>query len=343
MERFRRIREKISFRPLVSLVLVFFGVVCFSGCSSSTKEIGEPVKPVVKRYRDEVPVVMPINDDLFYQAVVSISSLIDTAEDSTCYKLYALTPGDFSKEKMEKLRSLEKIRDNCRFEFIDMDDKANNPLAPNIDVKLYKFAIVSALLGTVKKCIYLDPTTLVCGDLAKELFREFNLSGKYVAGVKGCYDFIRDKEAYLDKLSLENFDHYIDPAILLFNLEDLRKDKVMDKFKVFLQSSEDNAVENRSLDRDVLNSQCGPDKILILPLKFNVCPHRSVKHGESEFSLIFSQKEWEGANSAPIVVNFLDAPGPWEDFNAYSSGKWWGYAKSTGFFEEFENRFLLKK
>ncbi|MDR1467406.1 MAG: hypothetical protein LBI55_03200 [Oscillospiraceae bacterium] len=321
-------------------LLVFFSLLFVIGCGSNLQENQESARPVIKQYQDEISVAMPINEDFFYQAVVSISSLIDTASDKTHYKIYALIPEDFRKEQIEKLRSLEKIRDNCRFEFINMNDEANNFLAKDfLGIDFYKLAVSTALLKSVKKCISLHPSTLVREDLSDK-FHEVGLSDCYVAGVPGFCDFVENEEDYLQRLSIENFDYYINSGFLIWNLENCRKDKIADKFKSFLIDNKDSIEGNKFLDQDAINSVCS-NKIFILPLAFNVFPNKKVNYNDTKFSARFSEEEWKSSNDSPKVINFSDDGGPWVNFNLKEAATWWNYARNTEFFNEFQDRYLF--
>jgi lipopolysaccharide biosynthesis glycosyltransferase len=141
-----------------------------------------------------IPIVIALDDNYLYPAVVSMSSMLQNANPETFYQIYAMVPGEFKDESRQKLGSLgETFAENCEFNFVNMADAFNDTAVCRYLTKVcyFRLKIPSMLPATVHKCIYTDVDTVICKDLT-ELF-EFDLGD---GGIWEEFRIIKDCPKY---------------------------------------------------------------------------------------------------------------------------------------------------
>ena len=113
------------------------------------------------------------------------------------------------------------------------------------------------LLPKLTKVIHLDVDTIVCDSL-KDLWN-IDVSGKWIAAVP-------EYTAVHSQLKLYG-DIYYNAGVMLINLQQMRKDNIMDTMAKFL-----NEVPQPFADQDAWNKYgIEQDKIVVAPVRFNEC------------------------------------------------------------------------
>ena len=116
-------------------------------------------------------------------------------------------------------------------------------------IAAYYRLILPELLPNINKIIYLDGDTLTLDDL-KEMY-DINMDNYYY---KGFLDI------YIEEF-LPNNNNYICSGVLLINLENLRKDDIINKMYDYMIKNNDNLEHH---DQTIINGVCS-EKIGILP------------------------------------------------------------------------------
>lgn len=201
---------------------------------------------------------MGCTKDWYKYLVVDVYSLLKF--NTNVKKIYLfLETGD-----IKKIKYLEQIRNKYNVEiniinFSNYMDKYLDDKSPNKDTIYSNFCFSRLVLSDFikeDKVIYLDTDTIVRKDISR--LWKLNIDDYYVAGVKD-YGVMDDN--YLQSLNLSG--KYINSGVVLFNLNKIRKDKIVDKwFKLI------NSKKLLYPDQDALNIICS-DYELYLPSMYN--------------------------------------------------------------------------
>ena len=179
-----------------------------------------------------IPISMSLNNDYIYPTIIAITSILENAYSYTKYDFYILYTSNFLKENKDKLKKLEKKYPNkCSINLINMTNFKfkNAKLSHHIKtIAAYYRLILPELLPNINKIIYLDGDTLTLDDL-KEMY-DINMDNYYY---KGFLDI------YIEEF-LPNNNNYICSGVLLINLENLRKDDIINKMYDYMIKNNDN-------------------------------------------------------------------------------------------------------
>ncbi|GHV28823.1 hypothetical protein FACS189481_0270 [Clostridia bacterium] len=293
---------------------------------------------------NNIPIVITIDNNYVWPAIVSMTSMLENAKETTSYHIHVLISGDFLEENKQKLLSLKSAYKNCDISFFDMGNEFDNFQPDNgvtIDwitkVVFYRLRVPS-VLSNIQKCIYLDTDTLIREDLS-ELY-DIDVSDYYVAGVADGmrwrgHNHTRIK-SYFSAIGLPDAKHYINAGILLMNLKEMRKNNLEKRFAEFVDIKVNKEKIAAYADQDAINVVCY-DKILDLPIKYNVMlscidfitPYK--KNGYAK--LCQSEEEWEKGIKNPVVMHYALQNKPWKNFCPHMVD-WWEHAAKTAFVKE---------
>lgn len=210
---------------------------------------------------------------------------------------------------------------------------------PHITKPTYYRLIISKLLSdTVTKCLYLDTDIIVLDDL-RTLY-EMDFEDSYVIGGK-CSELIANvarQKKYADYLQISDMNSYVNAGVLLFNLEELRKNKMSD---IFLKSSTQNWI---CQDQDVIN-RCCYGKIKIFDYRYNIY---SFAFGVNSNWLesTFKKEEIDTAMDKPAIIHYATKEAkPWFNLMGSKVDLWWLFAKQalpSDMFDAFYRRALFE-
>lgn len=131
-----------------------------------------------------------------------------------------------------------------------------------------------------------------------------------------------DKQARADYLGIPDMDTYINAGVILFNLKEIREDKLVEEF---LQCAKNGW---RCQDQDVLN-KCCYNAIKIFEFQYNIY---SVAYGYKKEWLknVFEETEIENALNNPAIVHYATKVAkPWMNINAIKGKEWWNCAENA--------------
>lgn len=210
---------------------------------------------------------------------------------------------------------------------------------PHITKPTYYRLIISKLLSdTVTKCLYLDTDIIVLDDL-RALY-EMDFEDSYVIGGK-CSELIANvagQKKYADYLQIPDMNSYVNAGVLLFNLEELRNNKMCD---VFLKSSTQNW---DCQDQDVINNCCY-GKIKIFDYRYNIYSFAfGVNSNWLESTL--KKEEVDTAMDKPAIIHYATKVAkPWFNLMGSKVDLWWLFAKQalpSDMFNDFYQRALFE-
>lgn len=186
----------------------------------------------------------------------------------------------------------------------------------------FRLIISKILDDSITRCLYLDTDIVVLDDLRTLYGMDFEES--YVIGGK-CSELIANatrKQKYADYLQIPDMDAYVNAGVLLFNLEELRKNIMSD---VFLESSMQNWI---CQDQDVINSCCY-GKIKLFDYRYNIYSFAfGVKRNWLESTL--KSEEIDAAMDKPAIIHYATKEAkPWFNLMGSKVDLWWSLAKQA--------------
>ncbi len=271
-----------------------------------------------------IPIVVSPDNNYVIPTYVLLHSLIKNKSSKDNYDIIILT-NELAEDNFNLLKSLEKISIGISVRLLSAGNNFSNTKIhlKHITVAAMYRLLLPQLLPEYSKCIYIDGDALICNDIAKA-YRE-SVDNFYIAAV-------RDIEAadYISKFQYDiapPTDQYINTGFLLMNLENMRKDGLVDRFfelsdKKFL-----------FCDQDIMNIVCH-NKIRHLPLKYNAMVkyrflHYRLKNYKEEITKYFSLNEIYEAQQHPIMIHYAQPIKPWQCKFVYNGKHWNDYVVNS--------------
>lgn len=190
-----------------------------------------------------IPISMVLNNDYTYPTIVIISSILENKNSNTKYDFYILHNPDYMINNKNKIKNLEKKYQNkCSINLINMTNFKfkNEWLSRHINtISTYYRLVLPDILPNIDKIIYLDGDRITFKDL-KEMY-DINMDNYYYKG------FLDINERFNLKI-----DNYICAGILLINLENLKKDDIVNKMYDYMIKNNENLYFH---DQSIINVQ----------------------------------------------------------------------------------------
>ena len=127
-------------------------------------------------------------------------------------------------------------------------------------------------------------------------------------------------------------DKYINTGVVLWNLKEMRKDNIVEKFLKILPNN------YLMQDQDIMNIVCY-DKIKLLPLKFNVMTKIINLEKLMIENNIFKYIDLKIAKEQPIIIHYAAPEKPW-NANVIYFADWWEYAKNSPYYNNTQNNYF---
>ena len=308
-----------------------------------------------------IPIIFAVNNSYVKQLATVILSIIKNHKTKNPFLFYVLQT-DITINNKNILDKIVKSNSKySKIEFIDMKDVLKNfdlekymsrrENYTYISIETYFRFFIPELLPNIDKCIYIDADILVLQDI-EELYNE-NILGYYAGVVQdnwqsyltykndiktayGAYDTYYSY--YRLKLQKKN-NKYFNAGVLLLNLDEIRKDNIVDKLWEF--AAKESPLEYQ--DQDVLNAVLEPKLKYINP-KWNVLKDLNWLANQYQDSNV--TKNLLKIYKKPAIVHYVGANKPWvnpknELYSYLFIKEWWNHYKLTSYYET-EDRLILK-
>ena len=258
---------------------------------------------------NKIPVVYIIDDSYSIPLSASINSMLKNKNKNTVYEIYII--GIELPEKyisaLENLAndidSVKVIRKKRKEDFKDFEWLSTTPL--------YKFDIPD-IFSEKQKIIYIDADTLILKDLT-DLYNT-NIENKYAAVVKDAVTNLMGNNENLQK----NDKNIFSSAVMLLNLEKIRKDNLKSAFLKF-------NTENKRHFLDLAFSEIFGENVIFLSPSYNfeivqntIYPLKLV----SDFYDI-SLNEYLNILLKPHIIHFVGYTKPWRATAFTANYKLW--------------------
>ena len=306
----------------------YFGMIR----SFSTKENFFGMKLNYKITDTIIPIAMALDDGYTLTTIVAITSIMENSFKTTKYNYYIMIPPNFSIINKRKIKNLEKKYKECSIKFINMThnfifNKAK--VTRVITIPSYYRLILSDLLPHIEKIIYLDGDILSFVDL-KEMYI-IDMENLYF---RGFLDILKDPFN-------PKSDIYICAGVLLINLEELRKDDMVNKMYNFTLKNKNKLYFQ---DQTIINA-VGYPKLGILPAKFGIFDFKNLKTlyrktRKYRYKYKYSKRELKNAYYHPKILHYNKIK-PWKKRNNFQLKLWWKYASLTDHYEEMNIKYKL--
>lgn len=265
--------------------------------------------------------------------IVSLTSLLKSAEKTVFYDIYILVDDLFTVESEETvIQNLRIFENQCTVSFINVGNAFDQASAfiPHITRPTFFRLMIPELLRE-DKCVYLDTDTIIMSDL--QGIMDIPLGENYVAGVWHPGVILDAWEGRIcQNAKIPKADQYINAGVLVMNLEMMRRDRLVEKFMELIP-------ENMPMqDQDILNHVCY-GKIAFLPFKYNVMTKYAEKCIE-DYEECYSRAELEEAWNRPCVIHYASSDKPWNSADCVFMEQWWKYFMKTPLYEASVEEFF---
>ena len=271
-----------------------------------------------------INIAMSLDNNYFYPTIVSITSIMLNSNPFSNIHIFIMHPPEFKFKNKQKLLSLEKKFVKCKINLINMGKKYKKANQNDvITTPTYYRLSLPELLPNLNRIIWIDGDTLTFIDL-KELY-DLDIKGLHYKG------WLDDTKNCVDIFTNEN-DHCICSGVILLNLEQLRKDNMVNLYSKFIEKNNKKLFKH---DQTVINA-VSFKKIGILPSKYGMHNYKDINQllelttgYRCKFG--YSLDEKIEAYFHPFILHFVNKP--WKKkVNRFNL--WWDYAKKSGFFYE---------
>ena len=235
--------------------------------------------------KETINICVACDDNYSKYAGVVIASILANALNDEKLAVFILD-GGISEGHKKEIASLQSIRD-FELNFIEIDQSlfseyANIKTHSYITIATYYRLRLASLLPHIDKIIYFDCDMVINSSLY-ELFHT-NMDGFLIAGVQD-----------INKKMIKKNPTYVNAGMLIFNLEEIRKNGIEEKF---LSWTKAHSAEIKTGDQTIINEVCKGKIKLVAPV-WNV--------QSSNFTNRSSY------TNTPRVIHFVARNKPWKD------------------------------
>ena len=217
-----------------------------------------------KSLYNHIHIAMGFDEKYAMLSLVSITSILYTANNNTFLHFHIITLFNFSLDMMEKINSL-KYKINNKVEFIFYDGKQVEKDFTRGNKELRGIAnycrfLIPELIFDTNKVIMLDAGDILVQKDLLELYN-YNIGDAYIAGVLDMNAGTPDGYRYFKN------EKYINVGVAIINNLDVwRKEKIYEKIVKY-----SNKIKKQLLCplQDILSTIIPKDKVFVLPLKYN--------------------------------------------------------------------------
>lgn len=258
-------------------------------------------------YKNQLVVAYFVSDLYAEPCGVSICSLFENNKDFQDITVY-IVEDNISAINKERLNKLGEVYGR-KIEYISLPNPQKFFKDDRFTIKslghTFAHMIVGELLpNNVDRVLCIDSDMLVLDSL-REMWNT-DLDNYYIAGCEGAPGSVAlEKEMGIDPSHV-----HCNGGLMLINLEAVRKDRIEEKYKRYIQSVFAQGKSLAAYEEEVMNKCCYP-KIYILPARYNLMTI-SLAMGYKKFikfrgaTNFYSEEEFNEAVNNPAIVHALN-------------------------------------
>ena len=299
----------------------------------------DPVEELAPAFKNNnVPIIFSAND--FYRPYLSVvlESIVENSNIKNNYDIIVMNK-DITNASKKRLLKIVSNKDNFSLRFLNIGSLEGRFkklfLRGHFTIETWFRLLMPETLPEYKKVLYMDADLVVNNDVAK--LYNTNIDGYLLgachdADTAGLYNgYEPTKKKYMDDiLKIKKPYNYFQAGVLLFNLEEFRKQLSTNEMIEFAAS-----YDWELLDQDVLN-YLAQDKVKFVDMAWNVMyDWLWIRRKEIiSFAPKYLQDEYDEAHSNPYVIHYAGPDKPWNDPSVDYADLFWKYARNTCFYEE---------
>ncbi len=274
----------------------------------------------------EIQIALLCDNNLPFALATTMVSILENANKDTFVDFYILSSPDFSDDNINKINEIASSRKACKITFIIMDERFSHMKTtnPHVSMTAANRLVLAEMLPHLEKILYLDIDIIVRDDLCKIFFTE--LEENYIAGVFSYTHYL-----YLNELKAElqipDLSQYVNSGVLLFNLAEIRKDNIEEKFCSLLGSYKN------SVDQHIINKVCY-GRIKHLNPMYNVTLTNMNLYYGAKINIFLSPKDSNEIISDPAIFHWSGPRKPWKFYDMPYAYEWLQYYKKTPYKNE---------
>lgn len=248
-----------------------------------------------------------ISDSFAEPCGVSICSLFENNKDFKDIIVYIIEDNisDINKTRLNEIGKTYKRK----IEYISLPNPQEYFKDDRFTIKSLGHTFAHMIVGeilpkNINRVLCIDSDMLVMDSL-QEMWNT-NLDDYYIAGCEGAPGSVAlEKEMGIDPSHV-----HCNGGLMLINLDAVRRDKIEEKYKEYIQSVFDQGKSLAAYEEEVMNKCCYP-KVYILPARYNVMTI-SLVMGYRDFikfrgaTNFYSEKEFNEAVINPAIVHALN-------------------------------------
>ena len=283
----------------------------------------------------QIHIAISTDNRYVYPYIVSLTSLLDNRNESTFYIIHVLFDNNFSKNNMDKIKTVVDNFGKNRAEvvFHNIGDDFKKATLIYIGRATYYRIALPSLLPDVNRIIYFDGDTLNLKDLTEMYNIKLN-EGMYLSAILDNVRMVKE----IAELGIK-INKYVNAGVLLMDLKTMREKSIEKILRDFIDTH-----FLKTVDQTAINSMCN-NNIQIMPYKYVVPPLPSYEdfvqyNSEQEPMYKVNESELYNAYHNPTLIHYFGTTKPWSK-NCKKAYKpyWFHYAKMSGFYNEILNYF----
>ncbi len=277
-----------------------------------------------------VNIVLTTDDNYIIPTIVTISSILSSANADEKFHIYILCAKELSRAGRKQITGIEEKYRQVSVTFLEIDSAKLNLAVTTayIPVASYYRLYISSLLSA-DRCLFIDGDMIVTQDLTR--IYNIDLEDYYVAGVKdlGVQCHFPEYQNYAQYLGISDMHTYVNAGFMIYNLKKMREDGI-DK-----QMIEAINAGYKYMDQDIINKFCY-GKIKLLPLKYDFFTEYFGRVTKEELSG-YSVEELDGIEHEIAVYHFVGIFKPWVCTRLEINQIWWAEAEKILDTDVYEN------
>lgn len=298
----------------------------------------EPFKQLEPAFRkNNVAVVLSANDAYAPYLATTINSITEHADATNNYDILVMSK-DMSARNQQRLIKLRQA-DNISLRFLNIARFESQFrklfLRGHFTIETWFRLLLPDILQNYSKVLYLDADLVAETDVAELYQTDLNgylLAACHDADTAGLYNgFEPSKKPYMDTiLKLQNPYDYFQAGVILFNLDEFRKQFTVQEMLEYAGS-----YDFQLLDQDVLN-KLAEGQVKYVDMAWNVMydwlgkrRREIIAHAPRRL-----QKAYDAAHDAPKIIHYAGPDKPWDDPKVDYAESFWRYCRNSGYYEE---------
>lgn len=293
---------------------------------------------------NNIPIIFNVDNKFVPYLCAVLASIIENSTSANNYDIVILEEDvTFYNKHLIKSLCVEHSNFAVRFcnikGFIDKFEKNIFYTHAQFSITTYYRLFISEIFKNYSKVVYLDSDIVVLDDIAN--LYKFEMGDNLVAATPDIQTVYNAKvkktvpkwnisyEQYLsEKLNVYNHDDYFQAGVLLFNIDEMKKTDIIEKFIDKLKELKIPSL----VDQDILNAICY-EKVAFFDPAWNHLYHiqdYSFLKGVISDDLYV---KFDSSRYNPKIIHFTSEFKPWFYPKNILANYFWKYARKTPFYE----------